>query len=251
MIIGNSKWSFGLLSDTARQAMASKLADSKQYAKLNLNEIIQVDFPDNQYYKKETPKKQIVLHHTVSGPGVNGDISSWLSNADRIATAMIVGRDGKIYQCFSAKYWGHHLGTHAANNQKLNENSIGIEIDSWGGLVKNTNGKYYPALWDKNKKKFVPYTKAGVVKDVVLYPSGYRGFYAFEKYTDAQIEAVRKLLIFWKEKFNIPLNYNSDMWDLSPKAMSGTPGVWSHVSFRKDKSDCHPQVELINMLKTI
>lgn len=251
MIIGNSKWSFGLLNDTAKQAMASKLADSKQYAKLNLNEIIQVDFPDNQYYKKETPKKQIVLHHTVSGVGVNGDIASWLSNADRIATAMIVGRDGKIYQCFSTKYWGHHLGTHAANNQKLNENSIGIEIDSWGGLVKNTNGKYYPALWDATKKKFVPNSKAGEVKDVVLYPNGYRGFYAFEKYTDAQIEAVRKLLVFWKERFNIPLNYNSDMWDLSTKAMSGTPGVWSHVSYRKDKSDCHPQIELINMLKSI
>jgi N-acetyl-anhydromuramyl-L-alanine amidase AmpD len=164
---------------------------------------------------------------------------------------MIVGRDGKIYQCFSTKYWAHHLGTHAANNQKLNENSIGIEIDSWGGLVKHTNNKYYPAMYDKKTNKFVPNVKAGEITNYVLYKDGYRGFYAFEKYTTEQIEAVRKLLVFWNEKFGIPLKYNEDMWDLSNKAMSGTPGVWSHVSYRKDKSDCHPDVDLIKMLKSL
>jgi N-acetyl-anhydromuramyl-L-alanine amidase AmpD len=250
-MIGFNKLSFGLLDDTKKQATAFKMADFKQYSKLDLKELIQVDFPDNQYYRKETNKTQVCLHHTVSGVGVNGDISHWLSTPDRIATAMIVGRDGKIYQCFSTKYWAHHLGTKAANNQKLNENSIGIEIDSWGGLVKHTDGKYYPALWNKEKKKFTPYLKAGVVENVVLYPKGYRGFYAFEKYTDEQIEAVRKLLVFWNEKFGIPLNYNEDMWDLSNKAMSGTPGIWSHVSYRKDKSDCHPDVDLIKMLKSL
>jgi hypothetical protein len=35
------------------------------------------------------------------------------------------------------------------------------------------------------------------------------------------------------------------------KALSGTPGVWTHVSYRADKSDCHPQIELINALKEL
>jgi hypothetical protein len=41
------------------------------------------------------------------------------------------------------------------------------------------------------------------------------------------------------------------MFEFSSDAIDGKPGVWTHVSFRKDKSDCHPQPELIDMLKTI
>jgi hypothetical protein len=62
---------------------------------------------------------------------------------------------------------------------------------------------------------------------------------------------VRKLLIFWNERYGIPLDYNQDMWALSSKALSGQDGVWTHVSFREDKSDCHPQPELIEMLKSL
>ena len=58
-------------------------------------------FPSDQYFQTEnTGKKQIVLHHTVSGQGVNGDIAWWRSTAAHIATSMIIGHDGKIYQCF-------------------------------------------------------------------------------------------------------------------------------------------------------
>ena len=113
-MIGLIKLSFGLLNDTNKQAITAKLADAKQYSKLNLNEIIQVDFPETQYYKKETQKKQIVLHHTVSGQGTEGDIAYWRSTVERVGTAIIVGWDGKIYQCFSTLYWAHHLGVTAA-----------------------------------------------------------------------------------------------------------------------------------------
>ena len=41
------------------------------------------------------------------------------------------------------------------------------------------------------------------------------------------------------------------MWDISDKALAGEAGVWTHVSFRTDKSDCHPQPELIQMLKSL
>jgi hypothetical protein len=39
------------------------------------------------------------------------------------------------------------------------------------------------------------------------------------------------------------------MWDYSRAAMNGSPGIFTHVSFRKDKSDCFPQVELVEVLK--
>jgi N-acetyl-anhydromuramyl-L-alanine amidase AmpD len=242
--------SFGLLKDTLKYASNVKNNEAVELTKLNLNDIIQIDFPDEQYFREQTEKKQIVLHHTVSGQGVDGDISYWRSTVERIGTAIIVGWDGKIYQCFSTKYWAHHLGTHEYNNIALNKGSIGIEIDAWGGLMK-LNGKWYPAKWDAVKKKNVPNTKVKPIQNVQEYPEGYRGYYGFEKYTDAQIESVKKLLIFWGEKYNIPLNFHSDMFNVSKNALSGMVGIWSHTSFRADKSDIHPQNELIQMLKSL
>lgn len=224
--------------------------EQKILSKLNLNEIISVDFPKDQYIREGHSKSQIVLHHTVSGQGVNGDISWWRKTTDRVGTAIIVGWDGKIYQCFGSKYWAYHLGLKTSNNKKLNQGSIGIEIDAWGGLIR-TNRQWYPAKWDKVLKKNVANTRVAPIQNVQIYENGFRGFYGFEKYTDEQIEAVRELLVYWNKRYEIPLKYNADMWDISKKALSGTAGIWTHVSFRKDKSDCYPDERLINMLKEL
>ncbi len=240
----------GSTTDTAKQAAKEKVLESNALVKLNLNDIISVDFPDDQYFKEQTDKKQIIIHHTVSGQGVDGDISWWRSTADRVGTAIIIGWDGKIYQCFSTKYWAHHIGLNASNNKELNMASIGVEIDAWGGLIR-TNRLWYPAKWDENLKQYVANTAVKPIQNVQVYEQGYRGFYGFEKYTDAQIEATRQLLVFWGEKYKIPLTYNAMMFDVSQEALSGKSGIWSHTSFRSDKSDIHPQPELIQMLKSL
>lgn len=239
------------VEDTKTDAEIEKNDEVVELLDLNLNDIIQVDFPDDQYFREETEKKQIVLHHTVSGQGVDGDISWWRQTVERIGTAIIVGWDGKIYQCFSTKYWAHHLGCKVSNNTALNKASIGIEIDAWGALLKY-NDKWYPASWDDNLKKYIPNVTVRPIQNVIEYPDGFMDFYAYEKYTDAQIEAVRQLLVYWNERYGIPLMYNEDMWDKSNRALTGEPGVWTHVSFRGNgKSDCHPQPELIEMLKSL
>jgi len=221
-----------------------------ELSKLNLGEIIQVNFPENQYIREITNKNQLVLHHTVSGLGVDGDINYWRSTVERVATSVIIDRNGKIFQCFSSKYWGYHLGLKTGNNLELNKKSIGIELDSWGGLIEHNN-KWYPAEWSLKYKKNVANLRQNPIKDVVVYDAGYRGFYGFEKYTDEQIISVYKLLKYWGDVYNISLKYNEDMWDVSDNAISGKSGVWSHVSYRQDKSDIHPQNNIIQMLKQL
>lgn len=228
-------------------------------------------FPENQYYRDEKSKIQIVLHHTVSGDktGVGGDIKWWRDKGEKIATAFIISRQGDIYQLFNSSYWAKHLGIPqkfineqqtTKSNSELDKMSIGIEIDSWGGLKQRNDGIWYS---DKNEKLYEPniqfYNKSN------NFPKGFRGFYAFEKYTQKQINAVRDLILsLVNSKFgeeNISLTYNEDMWDLTNKdigcpnvsknALNGNSGIWTHVSYRADKSDCHPQPELINMLKNL
>lgn len=203
---------------------------------IDLSKIVQVDFPDDQYYPVECPKNQIVLHHTVSQT-VNGTIQDWKNTPERVGVCMIVDRDGTMYQLYSSKFWAHHLGLKSAYIQKhngtktnvqLNQNSIGIEIMSWGGIGKEQGAK-----------------------NLITYPEGYRGFKTFERYTDAQIESVKNLLLYWGERYNIPLDYNEDMWDVSLNALNGKSGIWSHSSFLDEKSDIAPQPNMVEMLKKL
>ena len=214
--------------------------------KLNLSRIISKAFPIGKYFRQAYNKNQAVLHHTVSGEGVAGDITHWIKSKFRIGTCVIVGRRGDINQVFSSKYWAYHLGVQGWVYRKLgikynrrDMNSIGIEIDSYGALK-----------WSKSNLRWEN-VYGGHVQDgnVITYPEGFRGFYAFERYTTEQIESVRQLLVYWNKRYGIPLYYNAGMWDVSREALGGKAGIWAHTSFRYDKSDCHPQKELIEMLK--
>jgi len=225
---------------------------------IDLRKIKVYPFPENKYFKEEFNKTQVILHHTV-GSTVEGSISSWIKNKDKIGTAIIIARDGTPYQLFESKYWAYHLG---AGDHNQDRRSIGIEIDNWGGL---TPGSGILKTYRSEKTKLFPwrlkvlnpskyYTVYGNAVNVPLqyYPNyGFRGYKYFEKYTNEQIQTVGELLLFWRQKYGIPLQYNDDMWNISENAKIGIPGVWTHVSFRPDKSDCSPQPELIDMLQTI
>lgn len=230
---------------------------------LNLSELVQVNFPENQYYKTETPKNQIVLHHTVSSGNANGVVNWWIQSPDRIATHFIIDGTGKIYQLYSSKYWAHHLGVKStflqqqgfkdagSRNVILNQSSIAIEICRWGGLMKDMNG-YHPSYFDANLGKEVANPKIIIApENVVTFNTPFRGFQYFEKYTNEQIISVGKLVNYLCEKFNIPKTYNEDMWDVSKNALSGKPGIYGHISFRQDKSDPMCQPELISMLQSL
>jgi len=218
----------------------------RKKAILNLGRIISHAFPVNKYFKQSYEKTQIVLHHTVSGEGVSGDITHWIKNKFKIGTCVIVGRRGDINQIFSSKYWAYHLGVPGSTYRKFgipykrhDMNSIGVEIDSYGGLKWNVDKKRWETVYGN------PINSSNVVE----YPEGYRGYYAFERYTAKQIESTRQLIVYWSKRYNIPLHYHSNMFETNADALLGVSGIWSHTSFRLDKSDIHPQKELIEMLK--
>lgn len=211
-----------------------------------MNEIIQMPFPANQYYQDIHDKSQVYLHHTASGDGADGDINTWKGDKVRVATCVVIDRDGTIRQVFSSKYWAFHLGLKQDMFTKFNvpyrqidKFSIGIEIDSWGFLTKRGEAYY---SWAGTR---VPEER------VQKFNTPFRGQQFFERYTDEQISAVKKLLLLWKDKYNIPLDYKSDMWDVSKDALSGKKGVYTHCSVRQDKIDCYPSERMIAMLKSL
>lgn len=224
---------------------------------LDLSKIKQVPLSEGQYVNEETKKLQIVLHHTAGNSSAPGTIKMW--NADdrgRIATCVVISGkglsqdtfDGEIAQAFSSKKWAYHLGikpdvfrANALPYRSLDPLAIGIEICNWGPLTLKSDGKFYN------------YVDRVVSNDqVCTLAKPYKGHLYYHAYTDAQIESVRQLLVYWNKIHGIPLTYNEkDMWEVSKNALSAVPGVYTHNSYRRDKSDISPQPKMIAMLKSL
>ncbi len=85
-------------------------------------------------------------------------------------------------------------------------------------------------------------------EEVIEYEMPYRGYVYYHRYTDEQVESLRKLLIYLTEVYDIPKGYNDDMFEVTSRALEGKPGIFSKASIRKDKFGLHPQPELIAAL---
>lgn len=222
--------------------------------KLDTTKIKQIPMKESQYIKEETKKVQIVLHHTAGNSSGPATIKMWdADDRGRIATCVTISGnglskdtfDGEICQAFSSKYWAYHLGIKPdvframkVPYQSIDRIAIGIEICNWGPLRKVGS-------------KFLNYVNREVpTSQVCELEKPYKGHKYYHAYTDAQIESVRQLLVYWSETYGIPLNYNAnDMWDVSVNALSAKPGVYTHNSYRRDKTDISPQPKMIAMLE--
>ena len=214
--------------------------------KLDISKIVQARLDSDQFFAEEAKKTQIYLHHTAGGGNAVAVSRYWNSNDTRIATAFVIGENGDIVQCFSSKHWAWHLGIdsedftkNGAKYQNLNKLSVGIEVCNWGPL-KLRNGKYYNYV-------------NGVVKpeNVTTLETPFKGTKYWYKYSDAQIESLRQLVEYLCETYDIPKTYRSEIWAIDREAFKGTPGIYTHNSVRKDKSDMYPDPKVIEMLKNL
>jgi hypothetical protein len=213
-----------------------------------------VPLTSDQYYQDAPKKTQIVLHHTAGNSSGVATINGWEKDArGRIATCVTISGkgkttiDGEICQAYSSRYWAYHLGikpevfkARGLPYLYLDKHSIGIEICNWGGLDK-VGDKYYNYV----DREVLP-------EDVCILDEPYKGHKFYHKYTDAQIESVRQLLLYWGELYGISLKYDyTRLFTVNNEALTMVNGLYTHNSYRKDKSDISPQPDLIAMLKSL
>lgn len=213
---------------------------------LDITKILQVRLSDGQYFQEDSPKSQIYLHHTAGGGNAAAVSKFWNGNDSKIATAFVIGERGTIVQCFSSRHWAWHLGidsqdfaTKGLTYKNLNKLSVGIEVCNWGPL-KLKDSKYYN------------YVK-GVVDPsmVTTLDKPYKGHIYWYKYTDEQIESTRQLVTYLCKTYDIPKAYRAEIFDIDVEAFKGTPGIYTHNSVRKDKSDIYPCPRMIKMLQNL
>jgi N-acetyl-anhydromuramyl-L-alanine amidase AmpD len=213
---------------------------------LDITKIVQHRLSDNQFVQELTDKKQIYLHHTAGNSDAVSVAKFFNQKVGRVATAFIIGANGTIVQCFSSKNWAYHLGLKTevfsemgVTYRSLDRLSVGIEICNYGQLTKK-NGYFYNYVGGK-----VDYTQ------VTELPTKYKGYIYWQKYTDAQIESTRQLLVYLCNQYNIPKDYFASIFDIDKRALRGEPGIFTHNSVRHDKSDIYPCPRMIEMLQSL
>lgn len=138
--------------------------------------IIQKPAPQNDYYRIKTVKKMIVLHYT--GGGTLSGAEETLKKPDYVNVHYGIDDDGTIHQYFDEMYWAYHTGT----TKKHAQESIGIEIRSWGQLTRTGN------VLKSWTGKSIPWNK-------VIRCKPFRGFEYWETLTPDQLQAVKELIL--------------------------------------------------------
>jgi N-acetyl-anhydromuramyl-L-alanine amidase AmpD len=278
-VVGTQTWGNLMIWDEIRnpkekvEAESNKLKDiPNKVSYIHHNGLIIYDnlLSDDEYVKKETQKNTIWLHHTAGGSRPDWTIGGWEKDFQKdkdgnpildkngnpkplkVGSHFVIGRkssscddslwDGKVLKAIDDIYWAYHLGISDKKNEDLNSKSISIEICNYGPLTQKKDGRFFNCV-----------NKPVSDDDVVELETPFRGYKYWERYTDAQIESLRKLILFLKERWNIEIErgiYNEDWFNYDEKWF-GLGGLRSHSQVEIDKYDIFPQPELIQMLNTL
>lgn len=229
---------------------------------LGLPDVVEFHLKNGQYYGEIFSKKQIVLHHTVSGPNPINVIRDWDNTQVAVATAFVIGGrytaasmakyrigkadlyDGVIYEAFPYYFWAHALGMTNRFNTIRNREAVQIELCSYGGLTK-VNGQFKSI-----------YGNVIEPESVDSLNSPFRDFSHFHAYTEQQMVALSNLLNNLANILNIELpkrgSINREWFEnVREDAIGGKPGLYVHTHYRRDKSDCHPSPLLIEALNNL
>lgn len=209
----------------------------------------------SQYYNGNYGVDYIVLHHTAGWDDPYQVITSWNNDSrGRVATEFVIGGqrttdgrstyDGKIVRAYPEGKMGGHIGT--SGSSYMNMHSCGIEMCNMGYI--------------KDGKTYV--NTPVIASQTYTLPKAFRGYTVWHKYSDAQLESLRKLLLYIANRDNIDLHKGLYEWikkegttafDYHADAYNGkvVKGMVTHANIRKDKVDCPPQPELIDMILSL
>ena len=218
-------------------------------------DIDEYHLPSGEYLNGDYKNDYIILHHTAGGANPKSVVDCWSKDSlGKVATEFVVGGqncktgdmkyDGKIVRAFPEGCQGYHIGS--SGSSYMNTHSVGIEICNFGYLK---DGKTY--------------TGTSVNTDqIISLDSLFKGFLDWHKYSDEQIKSVRDLLLYISNRDNIDLHEGLYRWindegvmkafDFHMDAYEGNiKGLLTHTNIRKDKFDCSPQPNLVDMIMSL
>ena len=211
--------------------------------------------PKGEYLNGKYKNDYIILHHTAGGANPRSVVDYWGEDSlGKVATEFVIGGqncktgntkyDGQIVRAFPEGCQAYHIG--ASGSSYMNTHSVGIELCNFGYIQK---GKTYTGV------KVNP-------EQIISLSAPFKGNLLWHKYSDEQILALKELLLYISERDNIDLHEGLYEWikeegaikafDFHIDAYNGkVKGLLTHTNIRKDKFDCSPQSNLIDMIMSL
>jgi len=233
---------------------ATGLYTKEPYTTTNGLEVIQYFMPKDEYLSGPIKPEWLFIHHTAGWHNPFNTIKTWdADKIGKIATEFVLGGpsckgddtqyDGVLVQSFPKGSWGYHLGKNGS--QTMHKNSVAIEVCNFGYVV---DGKTYAG--------------AKVVEsEIVKLDKPFRGHTLWHRYSDKQIEVLKKWILWIAERDGIDVRSGlpelvkkkgAAAFEFNDDAYYGKiKGLWTHTNTRKDKVDMFPQQELMDMLMSL
>ena len=248
-IVGSKTWSAMGLDELVTTDNSEKLIELPDGLVIE-----QYFLPKGEYLQGPTNKEYLFLHHTAGWHNPYKTIDHWgRDSRGAVATEFVLGGpsvkgddesyDGTLLQAFPEGGYGWHLGKNGS--QHMHTHSVGIEVCNFGYVV---NGKTYAGSSVEESQ-------------IVTLPQSFRGHKTWHRYSDKQIEVLRKWILWIAERDNIDVRAGL-VEEIKKKGAAGfefneaayygkTKGMWTHTNTRKDKVDMFPQPELLDMLVSL
>lgn len=214
--------------------------------------------PTGEYNKEAVPilNNYLVLHHTAGWENPFTTIDMWAKDQrGAIGTEFVIGgqnittdsaeHDGVIVQAFPEGCHAWHVGSPISHY--MNKHSVGIEVCNFGSL--SDNGRTYVNIQAKESQ-------------ITTLPEPYKNRTKFHRYSDKQIYALKRLILYIASRDNIDIKVGLVDWinkqgvtkafDYQQDAALGNVrGMLVHSNILKTKEDMHPQKELVDMLLSL
>jgi len=246
----------GIVGPATWDAMGIATTDSSEKTyKTENGLIINKHFlPVGEYKSGPTNKEYLFLHHTAGWHNPYKTIDHWARDSrGAVATEFVLGGpsvkgdddsyDGTLLQAFPEGGYGWHLGKNGS--QHMHTHSVGIEVNNFGYVV---GGKTYAGTRVHESQ-------------IVTLPEAFRGHKTWHRYSDTQIEVLRKWMLWIAERDSIDIREGLPKWvkergakafEFNEDAYYGkVKGTLTHTNTRKDKVDMFPQPELLDMLVSL
>jgi len=224
-----------------------------QYFRTDYNQLIHKYYLDkDEYLPKPGTNEYCFLHHTAGREDPYKVVDHWnRDDRGRVATEFVIGGqshkrgtdkyDGVVVQAFPESGYGWHLGK--TGSGYMNRRSVGIEICSTGYL---------------DDEGYTYFKSKAIESQIIELDSPFKKRKYWHKYSDKQIESLRKLILHIADRDNIDVRAGlpalikekgAKAFEFNPDAYYGkVKGLWTHTNTRKDKFDMFPQPELLEML---
>lgn len=230
---------------------------SQQLFRTNFDQTIHKYYLSSKEYIKGPIKNQYVfLHHTAGNNNPFACIDMWnKDDRGQIGTEFVLGGknchngdakyDGRMIQAFPTGSQGWHLGL--TKSGLMNRHSVGLEICCMGQLTKD-------------HKTYVG-TKAHP-DEVTTLKEAFRGYLHWHSYSEKQIKETEKWIKYVAERDSIDVRLGlkqliqkygaTKAFEYNEDAASGKiKGLLTHTNVRKDKFDCYPHPDLVDMIMSL